>query len=515
MSSEKSYAQILKASSIMGGAAGINLLLGMVRVKFAAVLIGSAGVGLIASFTAIQGLISAVAGLGIQSSAVRDIAAAVAKGDLTAVGRAVVTLRRICWLTGLGGMASMMLLSPVISQFTFGNGGYAVDIAALGVIILLANLSGGQMALIHGMRRIGDMARANIAGAALATVSAIGFYSWLGLRGIVPSLIVVAAVQLALSWLYARRIDVPQPWIGWRETFNEAGGMVRLGLVLMWTGLMGSAVTYFTVTLISYHAGVEAVGIYGAAFALSGVLVNFVLSAMGADYYPRLTGLADDQAGMNRLVNEQTEVALLLALPGLIATLALAPWIVQLFYSPEFLPAVDLLRWFILGCLGRVIAWPLGFVMLALGKARWFLLTETTFNLMHVLLVTLGMAIMGIEGVAVAFFAMYLSYTAAVFFVARKLTGFGWSRTCCEIFCVVAILLSVASTAAMTVPRLQSTFVGLAALSFGLVYSLRGLVRRLPSTHRIVRILMRAPALRTVAGLDRLRTFRIDEGNSR
>jgi len=44
---EKSYSQILKASSIMGGAAGINMILVMVRVKFAAVLIGTTGVGLL------------------------------------------------------------------------------------------------------------------------------------------------------------------------------------------------------------------------------------------------------------------------------------------------------------------------------------------------------------------------------------------------------------------------------------------------------------------------------------
>ena len=86
MSTERSYAQILKASSIMGGAAGIKMLLGMLQVKFAAVLIGTAGVGLIASFTALQGLISGLAGLGIQSSAVREIAAAVGKGDQDAIG---------------------------------------------------------------------------------------------------------------------------------------------------------------------------------------------------------------------------------------------------------------------------------------------------------------------------------------------------------------------------------------------------------------------------------------------
>lgn len=98
MNTEKSYTQILKASSIMGSAAGVTMLLGMVRVKFAAVLIGTTGVGLNASFTAIQTLIGTLAGLGLQSSAVRDIAAAVSNDDQQEIGRKVLTLRRICWL---------------------------------------------------------------------------------------------------------------------------------------------------------------------------------------------------------------------------------------------------------------------------------------------------------------------------------------------------------------------------------------------------------------------------------
>ncbi len=61
-------------------------------------------------------------------------------------------------------------------------------------------------------------------------------------------------------------------------------------------------------------------GIYSAAFALSGMFVNFVLQAMGSDYYPRLTSVATNKAMMNRMVNEQTEIGLLLGVPGLLAT---------------------------------------------------------------------------------------------------------------------------------------------------------------------------------------------------
>ena len=88
---------------------------------------------------------------------------------------------------------------------------------------------------------------------------------------------------------------------------------------------------------------------------------------MGADYYPRLTAVASDREVVNRLVNEQTEIGLLLAVRSLRATLRLVPSIIRLFDTDAFLPVVNLLQWFVLGCRGRVMSWPLGFVVLGFG----------------------------------------------------------------------------------------------------------------------------------------------------
>lgn len=283
--SPSSYGQILKASSIIGGAQGINLLLGMVRVKFAAVLIGPLGVGLLGTYVAVQGVIATIAGLGIQSSGVRDVAHAVGQGDQEAIGRTVLALRRVCWLTGLLGAVAMAALSPLLSQWTFGSDAYVLEIALLGLVILFGNLAGGQMALIQGMRRIGDLAWLNIIGAAAGTLITIGAYAWLGLDGIVPALLLMSAVQLAVSWYFARRVPVPPVAMTWLESLRAAGGMVRLGLVFMWNGLLIALVAYVTRALITQQISLEAVGIFGAAFALSGVLINFILGAMGADYY--------------------------------------------------------------------------------------------------------------------------------------------------------------------------------------------------------------------------------------
>lgn len=469
----------------MGGAAGINILLGMVRVKFASVLIGTTGIGLMASLTSIQGLVGTLFGLGIGSSAVREVAVAVGRQDDKAIGTAVRVLRRISWLTGLAGMAAMMLFSPLLSQLSFGSNAYSYDIAALGLVILFGNIAGGQMALIQGMRRIGDIARVNIIGAIFATVAAIGFYTWLGLRGIVPALVSIAAMQLASSWYVARRVPVLPVVLGWRQTFSEASGMVRLGLVFMWTGLLSAGVSYLTVLLITQQIGLQAVGLYSSAFNLSGIFVNFVLNAMGADYYPRLTGVAHDKEAMSRMVNEQTEIGLLLAVPGLLGTMALAPWIIQIFYTKEFLPAAELLQWFILGCLGRVISWPLGFVMIAMGKSKWLLWSEVSMHILHAMMIAIGIRVFGLTGVAISFFCLYLIHIAVTYVIARKLIGFRWAYVTAKTGFVLMVLSMSTFVVVHNYDGYISMSIGLLAFIFSLIYSIIGLRVRLGNNHKL------------------------------
>ncbi len=57
-------------------------------------------------------------------------------------------------------------------------------------------------------------------------------------------------------------------------------------------------------------------------------------------FYPRLTGVAKDNVATNRMVNEQAQVSLLLAGPGVIATLTLAPLGDRFVLFAEFVAAV-------------------------------------------------------------------------------------------------------------------------------------------------------------------------------
>ena len=491
--SEHSYRRIIKSSSLVGGAQGVNLLIGMVRVKFVAVLIGPLGVGLAGTYQALIEFIGTFAGLGLQGSAVRDVAKAVASEDDERIGKTILTLRRMCWLSGLSGTALVVAFSGPLSRLTFGSLDHQWDIALVGCTILLTNIKGGQMALIQGMRRIADIAKLNVMGVAVGSIISIGLYYWLGVKGIVPAIVLLGLNQLIASWWFASKIVVPEVNMTWRESFRTAGGMVKLGVALMFNMLLISGVAYATRTLIAADISLVAVGMYGAAFSLSRKIVNFILQAMGADYYPSLAGVNDNHSKMRDLVNQQTEVALLLALPAVLAAIVFAPWLIRIFYTSEFTDAVVLLQIFSLGCLGRVITWPMGYIILALGRAKVFAATEFLSNSVHMILIVIGLNLFGLIGVAMAFALLYLFITAGMLFVSKRLIGFSWSPTLVRLLSFTLSMVGLVFALSRGLSLFASTVVGgLIVCGVG-VLCLRGLLQRLGPGHKISRLFQKFP----------------------
>ena len=155
--------------------------------------------------------------------------------------------------------------------------------------------------------------------------------------------------------------------------------------------------------------------------------IGFVLAAMGADYYPRLTAVIHDHKAATHLVNEQTEVALLLSAPVFIAMIGLTPWVIHLLYSSDFAPAVQVLRWQILGDVLKVASWPLGFVILAAGAGKTFFCSETSvLVLMGGLIAGLSTSV-GLQITGIAFLACYGVYLPLVYLLAKHRIDFHWT----------------------------------------------------------------------------------------
>ena len=438
-----SHRDILKSAAIVGGASVVSILVSILRAKFTAVYLGTYGVGLMGTYSSITGLIATAAGLGIGNSGVRQIAEAAGTQDERRIARTIVTIRRVTFALGLAGTGLMVLLAQPLSKWTFGDTSHAPAVSLLAITILFGAVSGGQTALVQGVLRIADLARISILGAVLGACVSIPMMVTWGQRSIIPILLATSGMGILTSWYYARRIVVPDVAMTWGDTWREARPLMKLGLAFVSSGLMISGVAYLTRAILVRQLGLEEAGLYGAAWSLSSLYVGFVLGAMGTDFFPRLTAAAHDNSRVNRLVNEQTEVSLLLAMPGLVATLTFAPWVLHVFYSAAFVPAGELLRWQTLGLVLRVLSWPMGFILLAKGNGRAYFLSELAAHSVHLGLIWVCVSYWGLSGAGVAFVGLYAFYVALILVMTGNLTGFVWSadvRSLMGLICLVSLL---------------------------------------------------------------------------
>ena len=141
---------------------------------------------------------------------------------------------------------------------------------------------------------------------------------------------------------------------------------------------------------------------------------------MGKDFYPRLTALAQNNSDCKSLINKQIEIGLLLAVPGILATITLAPLVITVLYSSKFMLAVDILRWQILGALLSVTTWPMGFLLQAKGNGKLYFFTEVFNTITHLSLAWFGIKYFNLSGTGMAYFGMNLFYCILIFWVGKK-----------------------------------------------------------------------------------------------
>ena len=76
-----SYSHVLKYTGLFGGVQGLSILVGIVRNKLVAMILGPEGMGLISLFNSTINLLSNSTNLGISMSAVRNISEVYDSGD--------------------------------------------------------------------------------------------------------------------------------------------------------------------------------------------------------------------------------------------------------------------------------------------------------------------------------------------------------------------------------------------------------------------------------------------------
>jgi enterobacterial common antigen flippase len=470
-----SYRDIFKSSLFMGGQQVAKILINIVQGKVNAILLGTAGTGIIGVYSSLFGMVQSVTGLGIATSGARQVAVAARTGGPDGLARGIRALRYTCLVLGAAGMLGLLLFSAPLGRLSFHDPRFSFGVAILAPSLLFAQVWTGHMAVMQGLRRIREMSIASVAGAALAASLAITLVYFFRENGIAPSFTVGWAASLLCSWLLVRRMRRAASSRGPLQVWEDVRELVRVGFALMVTSLAGALAAYALRAIIVRRLGIDAVGLYQAGWTLSTFYVGMVLQAMGADFLPRLTAATHDRSQMNRLVNEQVEMGAFMAAPGALAMIVFVPWLIRLFYTSDFVPAASLTRWMGLGIAFRVVSWPLSYVQVALGRGRLMIVTELSFHMSVLALSALCMACWGLDGIGMGLLGSYLPYTLGTYVICGRLTGFQWSRPAFRAILFLLVSVGGGFLVTQTMQNAMGLLVGLALTATVTVVGLLGL----------------------------------------
>lgn len=443
MSEDKSaYRQIMKATSIFGGVQVFQILIGIIRSKFIAVLLGPAGMGVSGLLQTSVGMISSLTNFGLTSSAVKSIATAQAENNEVKVGRVIAVFRRLVWATGLLGAIITLILSPYLSKITFGNNDYVWAFAFLSITLLINQISAGQGVLLRAMRQIKLMAKSSMIGSVLGLLTTIPLYYFYGIAGIVPALIITALTSLFLSWYYSSKLSFKKVKVQLIDIRLEGKEMLIMGFMISLSGIISMLFSYLFRIYLSNYGSISDVGLYNAGFVIVNTYVGMIFTAMSTDYYPKLSSVANDIVKMRKAINQQAEIAILILCPIVLIFIVFIKWVIVLLYSEAFVSIENMVLLAAAGMIFKSISWAIAFLLLAKSASKLFFWNELMANSYIFIFNLLGYYLYGLSGLGASFIVSYIIYSIQVYLITRSLFDFRLSKNLIGILLINTSIIS-------------------------------------------------------------------------
>ncbi len=481
MSNQKSsYRKILQATSVFGGVQLFTVLISLVRSKLIAILLGPAGMGIAGMFATSISLISSLTNLGINSVAVKDISEANSSKNQEKLARITVVVNKWVWFTGLLGMFTTIIASPILSQMVFNNNKYILSFILLGGTLLINQISQGQLIFLQGTQKIKELAKANIFSIVFSFVCSIPIYFVFKTDGIVPALIITSISGFLITNYFYRKNKIREKVsISYNNIFLEGKAMAKMGITVSMAIFITEGLTYLLRLYITRSGGLEDVGYYGAGFTIITGYVGLVFSAMGTDYFPRLSAVSNNDKASNELINQQAELSLIILGPIVTIFLVFIKFIILIIYSEDFLPIVGMMQWAIMGIIFKAVSWAMAFLFLARGASKFFFWNELAASSYMLVLNILGYHFFKLDGLGISFLLSYFLYAIQVYFIVRKKYEFRFSSEILKILIINILLISICFILQKNISEPYNYFVGGLIIFFSLIYSFMELDKRI------------------------------------
>ncbi|MBD5201371.1 MAG: oligosaccharide flippase family protein [Bacteroidales bacterium] len=405
---------IVKVLSVFTSLQVVNVICGMVKMKFVSIWLEASGVGLFGIFQQVTDTTATLTDFGLRQSTTREVA--MKRNDGRLLGRLLGTIRSWNLLVGIFGGVLLTFLSPLLSSLFFESSAFWWSFVLLGVCILFNAMTAGENSILQGLSRFKELARAGLIASLTGLAVSIPLFRFLGNNSVIFSLLAYAVA----AWISIRRFrprdieaESPSPAL-----LKEGKDFAKLGGYMALAAFISSLALTIFIWWLNHYASTSEVGYYQAGNTLVVRYMGFVLSAIGLEFYPRIAACGDSSMRRSVYVSHEISLTLTILTPLVLLFLVARPWLVELLYTSEFDVIIPFITFGILHTIFRVPSVIMAYTIVSQGNGLVYLIVESLDSIFGLAVCIAGYTFYGLSGLGVAFIIWYAGYLALTWIVA-------------------------------------------------------------------------------------------------
>ena len=407
--------KILQSISVFGGLQLFLILVNLLKVKALAIFVGVSGVGQFSIYNNILNLTVQFASLGLNFSAIRYISLSFEKGNQVGLTKTFSIFKYWSYACAVFGLLISFIPSRYISILSFDSPNNTYIIMVLSIGIFFTILYNSNIAFLQGIRELKSIAKSSFFSGFVGLIFSIPLFYYYQQKGIVISIIISALLSFIVSYFFVKKTGFRTVKLKPIEIYEGAGDMVKLGLVMMVSSFIGTAVIYLINIFIVKQGSIEDLGLFSAGNGITNQYVGLIFAAMAADYFPKLSSISTNRKKVNNLVNNQGEILILIVCPILIILMSFSSFIIKILLSVKFISITNFIAIMSVAMLFKTAAFPIGYISFAKGDKKVFFLFEGIINSLLILSGhILGYYLGGVTGIACGLLLLYIIYFFAV-----------------------------------------------------------------------------------------------------
>ncbi|MDG2307240.1 MAG: oligosaccharide flippase family protein [Candidatus Binatia bacterium] len=403
--------ELVRSVGLLGTQRVVLLVLGAVRTKIAASLLGPAGMGILGQAMALRELLSALSTLGTRSGYLKLVAECHGREDMKGLERLIVTTVTLVTVLALTTAAAASLASSQIAAWAFGDPTQGILVVLVAITVAVA-IPGKMLArTFTGVLDYRTFLLIAVVESVMAVFSMAALATYWGVAGAVASFAVIEAVVLVLAaWLVWRRLARPlgislRPR---RPDSEVARRLLRLAGALTITSLTAAGVGVFVRAEILRQLGTEANGYYQVAWQVGQNYLGLLGTALWSYGMPKVATRLEDPAAILHLQNNFLRIVLTVLAPGVLALLATRELWIPILFTPAFLAASTIVAWQLVGELVAMVRQSMNISLLPRERLRFLVFQALLYWGLWAGLSTVTMPYLGASAAAASYFAANL-----------------------------------------------------------------------------------------------------------